>query len=91
MAEEEREGRGGWDHVQAQRKTWGKAVDVVRQDRTGSEIGRYPVLAKIFRASNMQELRNRYGSYSQEVMDKMEKIKAGQLREKEKAAGGDVL
>ena len=93
---EVRECRGGWDPIQAQRKTWGKAVDVVRQDRTGSEFRKYPALAKIFKASNMAELMDQCGSHGQEMMVKMEKSMAGQQRameklEKEKAAGGDVL
>ena len=94
-AEEVRECSGSWDPVQAQRKTW-KAVNVVRQDRTGREFRKYPVLAKIFKASNMADFMDQCGYYGQERMEKLEKSMAGQQRameklEKEKAAGGDVL
>ena len=90
-AEEERECRGGRDPIEALRKTRREAVDVVRQDRTGREFRKYPVLAKIHGASNMAELMEHFDSYSQEKMEYYEKLVAGQQRAMKKAAGGDVF
>ena len=68
----------------------------MRQDRTGREFRKYPVLAKIFKASNMVELMDQCSYSGQEEMEKYEKMMALQQKamekwKKEKAAGGDVL
>ena len=94
-AEEERACRGGGDPIEALRKAWGEAINVVREDRTGSWFRKYPVLAKINRASNMAELMDEC-ECGQERMDYLEKVVAGQQEAmerlmKENAAGGDVL
>ena len=94
--EEERECRGGREPIEALRKTWRDAVADMRQDRTGSWIRKYPVLAKIHRASNMAELMDECGARGQERMDYLEKVMAGEQEvlerlKKEKAPGGDVL